>query len=146
MLPKYVINLCCEISNMLNMKQKKLNINFDILQKVLQLDLIEDYNEDGIFVECKTEEYILNVVKSKKICESYVINKNSESLKSIDKIINESKDIYYYGDNCEFFKSKKFNMVKIKPITFNQKIILLRESKNINKESQMYINSIGMII
>ncbi|MGO0903650.1 hypothetical protein ACYZFO_10290 [Clostridioides difficile] len=51
--PKIIIQLIKSISTNLNLNPKAININFDILQKLINLDLIENFLEEGVFIECK---------------------------------------------------------------------------------------------
>ncbi len=51
--PKSIIQLIKNISENLNMNPKTININFDILQKLINLNLIENFSEEGVFIECK---------------------------------------------------------------------------------------------
>lgn len=51
--PKSIIQLVESISKSINMNPKAININFDILQKLINLDLIENFSEEGVFIECK---------------------------------------------------------------------------------------------
>ncbi len=51
--PKSIIQLIKNISENLNMNPRTININFDILQKLINLNLIENFSEEGVFIECK---------------------------------------------------------------------------------------------
>lgn len=55
LIPKYIIELCNEISTYLNMKTKSLHVNFDILQKLIKYKLI-NIPKNTIIIENKSNE------------------------------------------------------------------------------------------
>lgn len=146
LVPTYMIDLCENISNMLNMKPKNLSINYDILQKIISLELIKDFEDNGIFIECKDKEFILNIVKNRLIYESYILPKTTQSYQSVLKLMDEFKNIYYYGLEDyniinQFQEVHNFQIIKIK-----DDINILKNENYLKSESMEYINSIGMII
>ncbi|KPI47321.1 pilus assembly protein PilM [Clostridioides difficile] len=148
--PKSIIQLIKNISESLNMNPKVININFDILQKLINLNLIENFSAEGVFIECKKNQFIINITKGKKIEETYLLSKEIKSYESVRKLLNSFKYIYYYGieNNFieEYFKGTD-KSIKINPLRLNDKV---RVENNFDTEledsSINYISSIGMII
>lgn len=148
--PKSIIQLIKNISESLNMNPKVININFDILQKLINLNLIENFSEEGVFIECKKNQFIINITKGKKIEETYLLSKEIKSYESVRKLLSSFKYIYYYGigNNFieEYFKGTD-KSIKINPLRLNDKV---RVENNFDTEledsSINYISSIGMII
>ncbi|WLD29649.1 hypothetical protein CDIFMA2_35440 [Clostridioides difficile] len=81
--PKNIIQVIKSISENLNMNPKAININFDILQKLISLNLIDNFIEDGVFIECKRNQFIINITKNKKIEETYLLSKEIKSYDSV---------------------------------------------------------------
>ncbi len=148
--PKSIIQLIKNISESLNMNPKVININFDILQKLINLNLIENFSAEGVFIECKKNQFIINITKGKKIEETYLLSKEIKSYESVRKLLSSFKYIYYYGigNNFieEYFKGTD-KSIKINPLRLNDKV---RVENNFDTEledsSINYISSIGMII
>ncbi|HGM3507291.1 TPA: pilus assembly protein PilM [Clostridioides difficile] len=148
--PKSIIQLIKNISESLSMNLKVININFDILQKLINLNLIENFSQEGVFIECKKNQFIINITKGKKIEETYLLSKEIKSYESVRKLLSSFKYIYYYGigNNFieEYFKGTD-KSIKINPLRLNDKV---RVENNFDTEledsSINYISSIGMII
>lgn len=146
LVPRYMIFICREISNMLNMKPKNLYINFDILQKIISLGLVKDYKDSAVFIENKNNEFILNKVKNKSILETYILPKTHQSYQSVNRLIDEYKHIYYYGlEDTNMFDQLE-NSEKLKKLEINQNIKILVDNKYNSSENIEYINGIGMVI
>ena len=78
--PKKYVDICKSISENLKIKKKYLYINFDILQKLIDLRVIDlsNSNDDKVtIIENRGQDMILNTVFDKKIIESYVVEKNN---------------------------------------------------------------------
>lgn len=146
LVPKYMIFICREISNMLNMKPKNLCINFDILQKIISLGLVKDYKDNAVFIENKDNEFILNKVKDKSILETYILPKTHQSYQSVNRLIDEYKQIYYYGlEDLNIFNQYE-NSENLKKLEINQNIKISVDNKYNSNENIEYINCIGMVI
>lgn len=146
LVPKYMIHICNEISSMLNMKPKDLNINFDILQKLISLNRVKDFNEKALFIEYKDNEIIVNKVENKRVIETYILQNTHQSYQSIDKLIEEYNQGFYYGllgDNVINNSNQNNNFKNIELKEDNKLQIIGFSDEN---EKIEYINSIGMII
>lgn len=146
LIPKYMIDICNEISLMLNMKPKELNVNFNILQKIISLDKVKDFNEKGLFIEYKENEFIVNKVENKRVVETYILQNTHQSYQSIDKLIEEYNQGFYYGlfkDNIINNINHNNNFINLE-LKENKKLKILGYSNECEKIE--YINSIGMII
>lgn len=149
LLPKYLADLCQEISNVLNMKPISLSINYDILQKMIDLELIEGFNDNAIFIEYKDREIILNMTKNRKIYESYILPRTNESHESLANISNGFDNIYYYGVEDPYIEQTLKNSLNIQPLRISARINILKNQCDYKEEYIKYIkyiNSIGMII
>ncbi|HBG0717998.1 TPA: pilus assembly protein PilM [Clostridioides difficile] len=148
--PKSIIQLIKNISENLNMNPKTININFDILQKLINLNLIENFSEEGVFIECKKSQLIINITKDKKIRETYLLSKEGKSYEFIKRLLRDFKYVYYYGiENCfieEYFKyTDKF--IEVNPLRLKDKVKVENNFDADLEDNRInYINSIGMII
>lgn len=104
--PKKYVDICKSISENLKIKKKYLYINFDILQKLIDLRVIDlsNSNDDKVtIIENRGQDMILNTVFDKKIIESYVVEKNNTQY-SINKS-SYDENTYYYGISDGFINS-----------------------------------------
>lgn len=148
--PKIIIQLIKSISTNLNLNPKAININFDILQKLINLDLIENFLEEGIFIECKKNQFIINITRDKKIEETYLLSKEIKSYESVKKLLSSFKCIYYYGieNNFieEYFKDTH-RYIKINPLKLKDKVKIENNfDRNLENSSLNYISNIGIIV
>ena len=63
--PKYIEKICTEIAQNLNIKRKYLNMNFDIIQKLIDKKKIDLGHENCIIIENK-RNYNIKFCKAKK--------------------------------------------------------------------------------
>ena len=120
--PKKYVDICKSISEKLKIKKKYLYINFDILQKLINLrviDLCNSNDEKITIIENRYQDMILNIVFNKKIIESYVIEKNNPQY-SINKY-SYDENPYYYGISDDFINSLEIKKLNIKDkLTLNK--------------------------
>lgn len=120
--PKKYVDICKSISEKLKIKKKYLYINFDILQKLINLrviDLCNSNDEKVTIIENRNQDMILNIVFNKKIIESYVIEKNNPQY-SISKS-SYDENTYYYGISDDFINSLEIKKLNIKDkLTLNK--------------------------
>ena len=64
--PKYLIDLCKSISKNLKIKSQIINVNYDILQKLIELNLITNLESNSLFIENRNEEYLSKVKKARE--------------------------------------------------------------------------------
>ncbi|MCB4303799.1 pilus assembly protein PilM [Clostridioides difficile] len=148
--PKSIIQLIKNISENLNMNPKTININFDILQKLINLNLIENFSEEGVFIECKKSQLIINIIKDKKIRETYLLSKEGKSYEFIKRLLRDFKYVYYYGiENCfieEYFKYTD-KSIEVNPLRLKDKVKVENNFDADLEDNRInYISSIGMII
>ncbi|PBH24131.1 pilus assembly protein PilM, partial [Clostridioides difficile] len=147
--PKSIIQLIKNISENLNMNPKTININFDILQKLINLNLIENFSEEGVFIECKKSQLIINITKDKKIRETYLLSKEGKSYEFIKRLLRDFKYVYYYGiENCfieEYFKYTD-KSIEVNPLRLKDKVKVENNFDADLEDNRInYINSIGNI-
>lgn len=126
--PKKYVEICKSISEKLKIKKKYLYINFDILQKLINLRVIDlcNSNDDKVtIIENRDQDMILNTVFNKKIIESYVVEKNNTQY-SINKS-SYDENTYYYGISDDFI-----NSLEIKKLNIKDKLILNKHEEIID--------------
>lgn len=145
--PKYLINLCKNMSKILGIRAKTINVNFDNIQKLIEQKLIKNLQENAIILELRKDEILLNKVIKNKILESYVVPKNLSITNHINSLDEYIKDVYTYGDEALNTENlSEFNNLNISKIilnTTNKKVII---SSELNQDTNKYINTIGMVI
>lgn len=117
--PKKYVDICKSISEKLKIKKKYLYINFDILQKLIDMkviDLLQGGYEKITIIENRKKDMVLNTVSNKKIIESYVVDKDNSQY-SINQFSYDNT--YYYGISDNFIES-----FKIKKLDLKNKLIL----------------------
>ena len=125
----------------MKIKKKYLYINFDILQKLIDLKLIDlSQNNEGkvTIIENREKDVIINLIINKKIIESYVIDKDNNQ--HLMNQLSCDKYIYYYGINDDFIKH-----LQIKKINIKKQLVLNSDKENIDVKLN-YLSSLGMII
>lgn len=146
--PKYLIDLCKSISKNLKIKSQIINVNYDILQKLIELNLITNLQSNSLFIENRNEEILFNKVIDKKICESYILSKNEQYLNYINNLDEKIDQVYYYGIedksiNNEINSSSSLNVSPLN-LENNKRSIII--SNQLGEDLKKYINAIGMII
>ena len=146
--PKYLIELCKGISKNLKIKSQIINVNYDILQKLIELDIITNLQSNSLFIENRRKDILFNKVIDKKICESYILPKNEQYINYMSNLDNDIEHIYYYGIENKIINDEinSFLSAKISPLNLenNKKHIII--SEKLSKDFKQYINTIGMII
>ena len=133
----------------MNIKAKIINVNFDILQKLIDHRIINMNSDKCIFLEIRKDELLLNKIINGKVYESYILPKNNYSREYINKLGYTMKTIYYYGkeglalDNEEIFRLEN---VEVNPVVLNMGNKNIRISKDLDQDVSKYINSIGIVI
>ena len=146
--PKYLIDLCKSISKNLKIKSQIINVNYDILQKLIELNLITNLQSNSLFIENRNEEILFNKVIDKKICESYILSKNEQYLNYINNLDEKIDQVYYYGIEDKSINNEinSFSSLNVSPLNLenNKRSIII--SNQLGEDLKKYINAIGMII
>lgn len=143
--PRHIIKLCNDIAQSLDMKAKVLNVNFDILQKLINLGIIDNLDSTTLFIELRDKEFLLNKVENNMVYESYILPRNMSTLEHVRLISKNYKNIYYYGDIDIKEDLKELN-INLNSTILNMGNVTLDISKDLNKEVNRYINAIGAVI
>ncbi len=143
LVPKYLIELCNEISNYLNMKAMSIYLNFDILQKIIKSNLIDIHN-NSIVMENRANEIIINKIIDNTVLESYIIQKVLNYEVMLYNLIKDFDNIYYYG--FRDFKYIKEHNLNFKYINLDYKLKVFKDNNLLDEDSSKYINSLGAII
>lgn len=141
--PRKFVDICNELSEKSKIKKKYLNINFDILQKLISSNLIElskdSDNLNTVIMENRSDDLIVNLIFNNQILESYILAKNDRNKDLLTSLINENYETYYYGITDDYIKTFNIGKLKIKPK------LKLTNKENL-EESINYICALGMII
>lgn len=135
--PRKFVTICNEISKKINIRHRYLNINFDILQKMITTRNINICpNNMFTIIENRKNDLIINKVYNNQITESYIIFKEYDNEELINNL-SQNELTYYYGISDDYTKH-------IKKLEFNNKINLNHDGNLIDNIN--YLNELGMII
>lgn len=143
--PKEIEKICLDIATGLNLKHKYLNMNFDILQKLIDREKINLKNNDCMVIENMEDVIILNYIKMKKIYTSNVFSKESSS-EYITNLLDKDIDIFYYGKEDNFINTLKENEFKVYKLNSKLNISYLCSDKTIDIQNNKYLVNIGVVI
>lgn len=142
LVPKKMINLCINLSQELNIKNRHLNVDFDILGKIMKSNLIVDFhaNQSCYIVENRQNDVIINSCYNNQVIQSYIRNKDDRTKQYLNNICS-SKNIYYYGFKDNFLDEIN-NIEKLK---IKNEINTFNEDKD-DEISTKYVCALGMIV
>ena len=143
--PKYIEKICKEIAQNLNIKRKYLNMNFDIIQKLIDKKKIDLGHENCMIIENKRNYIILNSVKQRKIYTSTVFEKYGNEdyiLSFLEKDIH----IFYYGKEDSFIKNIKENEFCVDKLNLNLKINSLNKEDTVDNIINQNLINIGVVV
>lgn len=143
--PKYIEKICIEIAQNLNIKRKYLNINFDIIQKLIDKKKIDLGHENCMIIENKRNYIILNSVKQRKIYTSTVFEKYGNEdyiLSFLEKDIH----IFYYGKEDSFIKNIKENEFCVDKLNLNLKVNSLNKEDTVDNIINQNLINIGVVV
>lgn len=143
--PKYIEKICTEIAQNLNIKRKYLNMNFDIIQKLIDKKKIDLGHENCMIIENKRNYIILNSVKQRKIYTSTVFEKYGNEdyiLSFLEKDIH----IFYYGKEDSFIKNIKENEFCVDKLNLNLKVNSLNKEDTVDNIINQNLISIGVVV
>lgn len=139
--PKKYVDICNSISKNIKIKNKHLYINFDILQKLIDLKFIElsqIKNTKITIIENRENDIIINSIINKTIIDSYCIDKNNNEY-FIKQLLYDN-DTYYYGINDDFISKLQIQKLRFK------KQLIMHNNDNMEDITIQYISSLGMVI
>ena len=143
--PKYIEKICTEIAQNLNIKRKYLNMNFDIIQKLIDEKKIDLGHENCMIIENKRNYIILNSVKQRKIYTSTVFEKYGNEdyiLSFLEKDIH----IFYYGKEDSFIKNIKENEFCVDKLNLNLKVNSLNKEDTVDNIINQNLINIGVVV
>ena len=143
--PKYIEKICTEIAQNLNIKRKYLNMNFDIIQKLIDKKKIDLSHENCMIIENKRNYIILNSVKQRKIYTSTVFEKYGNEdyiLSFLEKDIH----IFYYGKEDSFIKNIKENEFCVDKLNLNLKVNSLNKEDTVDNIINQNLINIGVVV
>ncbi len=143
--PKYIEKICTEIAQNLKIKRKYLNMNFDIIQKLIDKKKIDLGHENCMIIENKRNYIILNSVKQRKIYTSTVFEKYGNEdyiLSFLEKDIH----IFYYGKEDSFIKNIKENEFCVDKLNLNLKVNSLNKEDTVDNIINQNLINIGVVV
>ena len=143
--PKYIEKICTEIAQNLNIKRKYLNMNFDIIQKLIDKKKIDLGHENCMIIDNKRNYIILNSVKQRKIYTSTVFEKYGNEdyiLSFLEKDIH----IFYYGKEDSFIKNIKENEFCVDKLNLNLKVNSLNKEDTVDNIINQNLINIGVVV
>lgn len=143
--PKYIEKICTEIAQNLNIKRKYLNMNFDIIQKLIDKKKIDLGHENCMIIENKRNYIILNSVKQRKIYTSTVFEKYGNEdyiLSFLEKDIH----IFYYGKEDSFIKNIKENEFCVDKLNLTLKVNSLNKEDTVDNIINQNLINIGVVV
>lgn len=143
--PKYIEKICTEIAQNLNIKRKYLNMNFDIIQKLIDKKKIDLGHENCMIIENKRNYIILNSVRQRKIYTSTVFEKYGNKdyiLSFLEKDIH----IFYYGKEDSFIKNIKENEFCVDKLNLNLKVNSLNKEDTVDNIINQNLINIGVVV
>ena len=143
--PKYIEKICTEIAQNLNIKRKYLNMNFDIIQKLIDKKKIDLGHENCMIIENKRNYIILNSVRQRKIYTSTVFEKYGNEdyiLSFLEKDIH----IFYYGREDSFIKNIKENEFCVDKLNLNLKVNSLNKEDTVDNIINQNLINIGVVV
>lgn len=143
--PKYIEKICTEIAKNLNIKRKYLNMNFDIIQKLIDKKKIDLGHENCMIIENKRNYIILNSVKQRKIYTSTVFEKyrNEDYILSF---LEKDIHIFYYGKEDSFIKNIKENEFCVDKLNLNLKVNSLNKEDTVDNIINQNLINIGVVV
>lgn len=143
--PKYIEKICTEIAQNLKIKRKYLNMNFDIIQKLIDKKKIDLGHENCMIIENKRNYIILNSVKQRKIYTSTVFEKygNEEYILSF---LEKDIHIFYYGKEDSFIKNIKENEFCVDKLNLNLKVNSLNKEDTVDNIINQNLINIGVVV
>ena len=143
--PKYIEKICTEIAKNLNIKRKYLNMNFDIIQKLIDKKKIDLGHENCMIIENKRNYIILNSVRQRKIYTSTLFEKYGNEdyiLSFLEKDIH----IFYYGKEDSFIKNIKENEFCVDKLNLNLKVNSLNKEDTVDNIINQNLINIGVVV
>ncbi|MEG0856922.1 MAG: hypothetical protein RSG52_10655 [Terrisporobacter sp.] len=141
LVPKNIINLCLDLSQELDINNKHLNIDFDILERLIKLKLINGLHEDKIsyIIKNRKDDLIINATYNKQVIESHIRIKNDRTKAYLENLC-ESNSVYYYGVKDKFIEEIHMSTLRIKSK------LNIHNNGNDKEITTKYISALGMII
>ena len=143
--PKYIEKICTEIAQNLNIKRKYLNMNFDIIQKLIDKKKIDLGHENCMIIENKRNYIILNSVKQRKNYTTTVLEKyvNEDYILSF---LEKDIHIFYYGKEDSFIKNIKENEFCVDKLNLNLKVNSLNKEDTVDNIINQNLINIGVVV
>ena len=143
--PKYIEQICNQIAENAGIKRKYLNINYDIIQKLMNINKLNINCDRCIIIENLDDEIILNLVENGKTYNSNVFEKEG-NVDYILKFLEKDINIFYYGLEDHFLNQIKENGFNVDKLKFDLKLNKLWIEKNVDKDINNYMICIGLVI
>lgn len=143
--PKSIKEICESIVTETKIKRKSLNINFDIIQKLIDYKVINTIEHNFCIIENLQNQIILHSVNNFKVENSDIFEKETNE-EEIRNFMRENKNIFLYGLNDLFIEKLRKSEIKFENLNICKKIKIDDSIKNQDDIIRRYIVNIGMVI
>lgn len=145
MFPKYLEKICRDIVEATDIKYKYLNMDFDVLQKLIDLKSIDIKDDSYYILQNMMGEIILNKIENKLVQSSNSFEKE-DNLDYIGKFIDKDNHIFFYGIEDEFLKKLKDMDLKVDKLEIKYKPKALWIDDSVDKHENNYLIHLGMVM
>lgn len=145
MFPKYLEKICRDIVEVTDIKYKYLNMDFDVLQKLIDLKNIDIKYDSYYILQNMRGEIILNKIENKLVQSSNSFEKE-DNLDYIGKFIDKDNHIFFYGIEDEFLKKLKDMDLKVDKLEIKYKPKVLWIDDSVDKHENNYLIHLGMVM
>ena len=145
MFPKYLEKICRDIVEVTDIKYKYLNMDFDVLQKLIDLKSIDIKDDSYYILQNMRGEIILNKIENKLVQSSNSFEKE-DNLDYIGKFIDKDNHIFFYGIEDEFLKKLKDMDLKVDKLEIKYKPKALWIDDSVDKHENNYLIHLGMVM
>lgn len=143
--PKNISDVFLKMAQKLDIKRYSLNINFDILQKFIDLKSINLYMERCFIIESLEEQIILNYIENNKIQSSRIFEKGG-STEYVNTFLSEDINIFYYGKEDLFLNNIISNKKKVDKLKVDLNKKWLWINKIVDNNIQECITEAGVVL
>lgn len=135
LMPKSIVQNYKELSKCLKVIPKRLDVNFNILQNLINKEIILLDNKENVILDVKNNITNVNRINRKSVVSSHTVQ--NDTLVSFIKNIDNINNIYYYGkeEKLDNDAKKKLNLNEVK---INRELLGIKPIKK-------FINNIGLI-
>lgn len=143
--PKFIRDICLDIAEQLKIKNKYLNMNFDIVQRLITLKRFNLDCENYFILENLEEQIILNYVENNDIISSKIFAKDRD-VEYIKGFLEKDINIFYFGKEDEFLNRLINELNTVDKLELNKKKKFMLINKTVDKTIENYPLETGVLL